>query len=587
MYKPSKKHLAYIILVLIFGGSCYVIGVSSNGQNPTIDQDLGIFNFPWFNASVGINAPEYVLNDIDVTDIFAYPQQTCSYLIWRDGSTYYAKNGNTGEILFSGTNATTLFSSISSVVYADGGGHIHIKKGEYLLEGTLATGPMWNLNAPNLLITGEGAGTVLKAMDDTSDIGDGVAVLRINAPNVVIAYLTVDGNKANQNTWDNQNDGYNIQGTQNAHHLTLFNVWSVNGTGDGVEPYGHYTAILNSRFIDNWEHSVHIHGNYSRIIGNYMEGEVNNGQIDFYASNPIGHSIIANNIIKDGAQEGIKIEADANNHIYDVQVLGNYIYNHTSKSAIVITRGHDIIIKDNIIVNAHRGIMLECGINLDILDNHIKNATIGIYFNNCNFTRIEGNTLVGTQSKGITCSTADPAFDTWIIQNNLIIDASSGGDRSNEAIVLSAGDNSGDALLINNNKVVMTDGANRVSYELKLQNMGSVTNIRITDNYFDAGGWTPVIPSGAFVEGNYGYTTENDGMQICADNENIIHGLVGTPTTIQLTPLNATYDGVPVIANVDWTGVDGTNINVALYWVNGTAISDDIILVSWRTEYEP
>ena len=86
---------------------------------------------------------------------------------------------------------------------------------------------------------------------------------------------------------------------------------------------------------------------------------------------------------------------------------------------------------------------------------------------------------------------------------------------------------------------------------------------------------------------NKGFTTENSGIQICANNENIAHSLDGIPTYVSVTPLNNTYDGLPVIANVDWSNIDSTNIPIGLYWVNGTAIADDIILVSWYAKYEP
>jgi hypothetical protein len=84
-----------------------------------------------------------------------------------------------------------------------------------------------------------------------------------------------------------------------------------------------------------------------------------------------------------------------------------------------------------------------------------------------------------------------------------------------------------------------------------------------------------------------GYGIENCGTQTCANAENITHGLAGTPTWIQVDSMNATYDSVPVIVNVNWTAVDSTNIQVGVYWVNGTAITDDSILVSWSCKYEP
>jgi len=106
------------------------------------------------------------------------------------------------------------------------------------------------------------------------------------------------------------------------------------------------------------------------------------------------------------------------------------------------------------------------------------------------------------------------------------------------------------------------------------------------DAYGIPTGLTFSITSGAIFK-VYAQAYVNSGTQTCADNENIAHGLAGTPTFVDVNPMNDTYDGVPLIATVDWSGVDATNIRIGLYWVNGTAISDDVILVSWKAEYTP
>lgn len=80
---------------------------------------------------------------------------------------------------------------------------------------------------------------------------------------------------------------------------------------------------------------------------------------------------------------------------------------------------------------------------------------------------------------------------------------------------------------------------------------------------------------------------ENSGTQTCANGEDIAHGLAGTPTSIHVDSMNATYDNVPVIVSVNWASVDSANINVGVYWTNGTAITDDAILVSWSAKYTP
>ncbi|RLI22922.1 hypothetical protein DRO45_00115 [Candidatus Bathyarchaeota archaeon] len=99
-------------------------------------------------ASVG-----YVLtsNGTTVTIIPPSYTETASYVIFEVGGTYYAKNGSTGEIGFSGTNATQVieqsWNSMSS------GGRIFIKG-----EITLSTGLVFKLTkyVTALEIVGEG-----------------------------------------------------------------------------------------------------------------------------------------------------------------------------------------------------------------------------------------------------------------------------------------------------------------------------------------------------------------------------------------------------------------------------------------------
>lgn len=67
MFKSRKRTGATILLILLVSGASYVIGVNSQGGNPTWDELIGMFNVPWFNASTGVNAPEFYRNDDNYT----------------------------------------------------------------------------------------------------------------------------------------------------------------------------------------------------------------------------------------------------------------------------------------------------------------------------------------------------------------------------------------------------------------------------------------------------------------------------------------------------------------------------------------
>ena len=64
MFKFHKRILIYaLIAILFFASGCYVGVVYSNGQNSTWDEVLGIFNVPWFNATIGLESPKYFIGD--------------------------------------------------------------------------------------------------------------------------------------------------------------------------------------------------------------------------------------------------------------------------------------------------------------------------------------------------------------------------------------------------------------------------------------------------------------------------------------------------------------------------------------------
>ena len=58
-----------------------------------------------------VDSPEYFLNAVNKTDIFAYPQQDYDYLIGQDGANYYAKNGWNETVDFSGIDAYIVIQS--------------------------------------------------------------------------------------------------------------------------------------------------------------------------------------------------------------------------------------------------------------------------------------------------------------------------------------------------------------------------------------------------------------------------------------------------------------------------------------------
>jgi hypothetical protein len=78
-------------------------------------------------------------------------QQPYSYIIWTDGTNYYAKNGKTGQIDFSGTNAGIVIQNVINSL--SGGGIVFIKAGQYPVS--------FNVTNNRVVIVGEGRNTII------------------------------------------------------------------------------------------------------------------------------------------------------------------------------------------------------------------------------------------------------------------------------------------------------------------------------------------------------------------------------------------------------------------------------------------
>ena len=151
--------LAIAIFIAGFLSGSYVWG---SGSYTTISSS-GI-DVPGF-----INATEYWWGSHNRTDVFANPQMPYSYEISVENGVVKAKNGSTGQIEFSGSDAATVIQSAINALTS--GGKIFIKRGYYYLSSSL-TIPS---GAHPIILEGEGYSTQLK-----SQLGAEVVTLTIN-----------------------------------------------------------------------------------------------------------------------------------------------------------------------------------------------------------------------------------------------------------------------------------------------------------------------------------------------------------------------------------------------------------------------
>jgi len=86
------------------------------------------------------------------------PVSSASYIVYTDGSKYYAKNGDIGMIEFVDTDISNLLQNVINVLYQRyGGGRIFIKRGMYYPTKTINI-----LDGMSLIIEGEGNNTVFR-----------------------------------------------------------------------------------------------------------------------------------------------------------------------------------------------------------------------------------------------------------------------------------------------------------------------------------------------------------------------------------------------------------------------------------------
>lgn len=111
-------------------------------------------NNPAYDVSATAwNADHAVANDSITPAMIQYPDASRTYLIWRDGATYYAKDGHTGTVT-SNANFVTLITA--TIAACSAGNSIFIRAGTYVVGTTIA-------GKSGVSLYGEGEGALFDA----------------------------------------------------------------------------------------------------------------------------------------------------------------------------------------------------------------------------------------------------------------------------------------------------------------------------------------------------------------------------------------------------------------------------------------
>jgi len=343
----------------------------------------------------------------------------------------------------------------------------------------------------------------------------------------------------------------------------------LNNTGEGymiyISQYISNVRISNLKITsETREEGIDCHGD------NVVFDKLNIEKMR-YAISITGHTscaVVQNCLF---TNEGRLVTAGSN-----VLVLNNIF---EGSGILAIIGGNNINVLSNIFINAFATIDYQGVIHIDPVNANISGAVIA-----CNFIRFTENPPYRQHGIVVSGEAKSTYSTTEVIVCDNIID---GGGFANlsRGIYLH-----GYSLEHLNVKNVLVKGniikRTAVGFGIANTNTAMFTN-NVLHNVTKAVSMDDVSLNIVFKR-NIGFVTESSGVTSGLANGGWIpHGLAGTPTTVSLTCLNSTYDGEPVMVYWDKANTNSTHIAVDIYWVNGTAITDNVIAVSWHAEYQP
>jgi len=488
-----------------------------NGSNANTDIDVSPYNFTAGNISA-FNL-----------------KSTASYIIWKDGSTYYAINGTTGLIEYSGSDATTV---IQSAINTSGEySKIVIKKGVYPLSQPIRL-------KSNMILSMYGAKLTFSSPDPTSHYP--AIWIDENAENIIIEGGEIYGNPT---AFDYTNGGYSegIRTTSSyaetdwGHNILIKDVYIHDTVRSGIIAIGENILIRNCRIKNSeYDHLIYVTGagkTYGvSIIGNTFEGYYNHNALQTRGR---GIQIIGNIF-----QNQIPNPNEAYPVRFHINCLGN---------------SDDIIIANNYfdLINVKDGSILIHADNVSVVGNIFRNGTnLGyavIFANGVTNFACSNNQILGFGGDSSTTRALKVRDVSKMTISNNVITSSQSYSRAVEIESLNA--DVQNIFVVNNNIDVQEQGirlANSGSYGMSgifvinnhmdnFQSTGTnYTNIYIVGNT----GIINSYPTGAILKDNFDYKTENSGSaEITGDGSTtsftISHGLSSTPSIVLITPTNS------------------------------------------------
>jgi len=479
------------------------------------------------------------------TDVLAYPSQPAKFIVENVSGTIIWKDGTNGTVYATGTTPTQATNIINWALGNLTSGRTWKEK--VLLKGSFVSNPILIPSYTIMEIDG-----YLKLADGVNE--DNGFLRNSDQVNgnteIEIRGGIIDGNKAQQT----DGDGIRLHKVTNAKiiDVTIKNaktrgVWIIEGTNVTIE-------------------NSHIYG-VGVYDGIWLRG--------------CRWTTVATNIVHDIGRAGIFTEAENGTVWLRNKIVGNVVYN------IGLAEANDGIAMEG----DERGLI--------VAYNHVREGDgtmeAGIKMLG-NFLTIKGNIIEGGKW-GIRASSGSSVIEGNQIYNTrqdailLLSNYFNGIIVNNEINTFGTDDlatYTGIRLENNARENIITANSIRGDTTYSIIEEGTADRNQITNNFLSPFSWVKV-GSRTVIARNFGEGTshiqENSGSTTIANNEWIAHGLISTPTAVTLTPRAITYDEVTF--NVAVVARNSTHFQVGAYWTNGTAISDDAIVVDWSAEYKP
>jgi len=527
-----------------------------------------------------------------------------SYVISKIGDKYYAKNGETGEIEFSGTDASSVIQSAIDALPADGG-KIFIKAGTYELKNGLV------INKDKVELEGEGKSSTLRVADGANltvpiiRVGNGITARE----HISIHDLQIDGNRAGQTAGEKAH-GIHLNRVRKSCICRCYiksTFPRIHGGGDGIWiDVPSSIKISDNSFYDVGDRGITVMGE---------EGA------DTFAG-----IIIVNNLFKAGFDRSISVECPTlGKYLYDVIIVGNVCDGNAEGSGIGLDKIRNFVVEGNLCINnARRGLYIksECydglvvgnsfrkngyaGIQLDPMTSRIslvannieENTWDGIYvynFSGYGYHSIIGNRVVRNGRTGIRLQ--GTAY--CLMKDNVVLDNSQEGDNLYDGILL---DEINTNYAKNNwlsENFVYSTGTPRHRYCIAETSANEDYNIIFNNRVLGAGtGAIRKQGANTVVKRNLGWVTESSGV-LTASGDGVAtefdissHGLAENPADpsrihAEATPVSADAQvASPCEAYPVDLDADGAYEALRVKFASAPTAGTNNVKVRWKAELD-